>query len=201
MQYANRLCGSFFGATAMLAGLSLLDATLSCAAVETADRAPTDVVTSTWQHHKVTFSYFGFTSLYTCDGLEDHVRQILLHLGARRDVHVSASGCPGPYNTPSNSAWVAADFYALTPVADAGGSDTVSARWTPLEVTPRRPSLMGDGDCELIQEMKDLIIKNFSLRDIEYRTSCVPYQLFVDGFAVKGQILRALPLKSSTVKG
>ncbi len=29
---------------------------------------------------------------------------------------------------------------------------------------PRRPSFMGDGDCELVQEMKDFITKNFTLR-------------------------------------
>jgi hypothetical protein len=51
---------------------------------------------------------------------------------------------------------------------------------------------MGDGDCELIQGMKDLIIKNFSLRDIEYRTSCVPHEVSMDAYAVKGQALRAV---------
>jgi hypothetical protein len=53
---------------------------------------------------------------------------------------------------------------------------------------------MGDGDCELIQAMKDLVTKNFSLRDLEYRTDCVPHELMMDGFAVKGQALRALPV-------
>jgi hypothetical protein len=170
--------------------------TLTCAAIETADTAAGDIVNGAWQHHKVTFSYFGFTSLYTCDGLEDQVRQILLHIGARKDAKVTASGCPGPVGVPSQSAWVDADFYTLAPVAAADGSDTVKARWTSLEVRPRRPNFLGEGSCELIQEMKDLITRNFSLRDVDYRTSCFPNELTVDGFAVKGQALRALPLKS-----
>jgi hypothetical protein len=173
----------------------------AAAAPADAVTAPTDFVTGAWQHHKVTFSYYGFTSLFTCDGLEDHVRQILLYLGARRDAKVHASGCPGPYNTPSHSAWVDADFYALAPAADAHGADTVKARWTPLEVTPRRPVFMEDGDCELIQEMKDLITKNFTLRDIEYHADCVPHEQWVGSYAVKGQALRALPLKSNALKG
>jgi hypothetical protein len=172
--------------------------TLSGAAVEAADTASGDIVNGAWQHHKVTFSYFGFTSLYTCDGLEDEVRQILLHLGARKDAKVSASGCPGPVGVPSRSAWVDADFYTLAPVAAAGGSDTVKAQWTSLEVRPRRPTFLGEGACELIQEMKDLITQNFSLRDVDYRTSCFPNEVTVDGFAVKGQALRALPLKSTS---
>jgi hypothetical protein len=41
--------------------------------------------------------------------------------------------------------------------------------------------------------MKDLITQNFTLRDVEYRTSCYPHQISLDGFAVKGQTLRAMP--------
>jgi hypothetical protein len=196
-----------WGVLALLCGLSCgapsSDAADAAAAAPPADSvtAPADSVTGAWQHHKVTFSYYGFTSLFTCDGLEDHVRQILLYLGARRDAKVHARGCPGPYNTPSHSAWVDADFYALAPAADAGGADTVKARWTPLEMTPRRPGFMEDGDCELIQEMKDLIIKNFSLRNVEYRTSCVPHEVSMDAYAVKGQALRAVTPNLSAVKG
>jgi hypothetical protein len=148
-------------------------------------------VSGAWQHHQLTFSYFGFTTLYTCDGLEDQVRRILLHLGARKDVKVSAGGCPGPFSTPSRNALVTLDFYTLAPAADA--SDPVQARWTELELTPHRPGFMGDGDCELVQEMKDLITHNFSLRDVDYRTSCVPHQVTLNGFEFKGQALRALP--------
>jgi hypothetical protein len=150
------------------------------------------IVAGAWQHHKVKFDYVGFTALFTCDGLEDHVRQVLLHIGARKDVRVTANGCPGPIGAPSRTAWVTADFYTLAPAADAGRADTVKARWTPLEVTPRRPNFMGDGDCELIQEMKDAITQNFSLRDVEYRTSCYPRELSIDSFSIKGQALRAL---------
>jgi hypothetical protein len=192
-----------WGALAMLGSLSYAAAAgdAADAAAPVAESAPTDVVSGAWQHHKVTFDYYGFTSLFTCDGLDDQVRQILLHLGARRDAKVRASGCPGPYNTPSHNAWVDADFYTLAPAAAAKGSDTVKARWTSLEVTPRRPEFMGDGDCELIQEMKDLITKNFTLRDVEYRANCVPHELWMDSYAIKGQTLKAVPLKSIASKG
>jgi hypothetical protein len=170
---------------------------LGCAAIA-ADTAAGDIVSGAWQHHKVTFNYYGQTALYTCDGLEEQVRQILLHMGARQDAKVTASGCPGRFGTPSHTAWVDTDFYTLAPVAAAGGADTVKARWTSLDVSPRRPYFLGEGDCELIQEMKDLITQNFSLRDVDYRTSCFPNELTLDGFAVKGQTLKALPLKSGS---
>jgi hypothetical protein len=181
---------SLWGAVAVLGGLSC--GLPSNSAADAAATPAADIVTGSWQHHQVTFNYYGITSLYTCDGLEDQVRRILLHLGARKDAKVYASGCPGAYNAPSHSAWVKADFYTLAPAADAVGSNSVKARWTALEVTPRHPNFMGDGDCELIQGMKDLIVKNFSLRDIEYRTSCVPHEVSMDAYAVKGQALRAV---------
>jgi hypothetical protein len=187
MRHANQRWMRSCGAVATLGALSCWSA-MSCAAVETAP-PPTDIVSGAWQHHQLTFSYFGFTTLYTCDGLEDQVRRILLHLGARKDVKVSAGGCPGPFNTPSRNALVTLDFYTLAPSTD--GSATVKAQWTPFELTPHRPGFMGDGDCELIQEMKDLISRNFSLRGVDYRANCVPHQVTLDGFEVKGQALRA----------
>jgi hypothetical protein len=200
MQQANRPWASVLGATLALGALSSVRP-LNCAANERADASAGAIVTSAWQHHKATFSYFGVTTLFTCNALELHVRDLLVHIGARKDASVIAGGCPGPNGGPSHSALVTVDFYTLVPVADAGQSDTVKARWTPLEVTPRRPQFMGDGDCELMQGMKDVITQNFSLRDLEYRTSCYPHELSPDGFAVKGQALRAVTLTSSALTG
>ena len=195
MQHGNGLGASLTWAAALIAGVALLSPA-SHAAPQTADTPPTDVVSGVWEHHKASFNYFGVTTLYSCDGLEGQVAQILRHLGARRDVHVSAHGCPGPSYTPSHSASVDADFYTLAPVAGATGPDTVAARWAPVEVTTRRPYFMGQGDCELIEEMKDLITKNFSLRDVEYRTECVPRRPTVEPFSIKGQALTALQPQS-----
>jgi len=199
MSLANRPWTSVLGAMAVL-GIMSFGSPSTCLAAETADGAAADRVTGAWQHHAGTINYIGFTALYTCDGLEDRVRLILLHLGARKDMKVSARGCTGP-DTPSQTAWVDADFYTLAPVGAAGGSGAVKAQWTAVEVTPRHPNFMGDGDCELIQGMKDLITKNFSLRDIEYRTSCTPNYFTLDGFAIKGQALRAVPPTLNAFKG
>ena len=106
---------------------------LQSAAAETAPSPPADVVSGAWQHHKVTFAYIGFTAFFTCSGLENHVRQILVHFGARNDAMVTATGCPGPIDTPSGSAWVDADFYTLAAVDGPAGPDSVKARWTPLK--------------------------------------------------------------------
>jgi hypothetical protein len=173
MRRSNRPRTNAWGLASLLTGMMCLSAQ--------ADTAPPDDLAGAWQHHKASFNYFGSTTLYTCDGLRGKVKQILLSLGARKDLKVFAGGCFGPDSTPSRSVIVNMNFFTLAP-------RTANVRWAPVALTPRDPSFLGDGDCELIQEMKDLISKNFNVRDMEYTTDCVPGQIVRNSFAIKGQI-------------
>jgi hypothetical protein len=150
-------------------------------------------VAGTWQLHKDTFDYYGLTALVSCSSIEDHVKQILLHFGARKDARVYANGCPHGTLEPGRSAFVRAEFYTLAPAEDANAPGVVSAQWTSLEMSPRHPFFIGDGDCELVKEMKDFLSKNFSLRAVQYTTGCVPHELTLNGFSVKAEALKALP--------
>jgi len=156
------------------------------------------VVAGTWEHRQASFSYYGITSLYSCSGLETNIRQLLLHLGARKDLTVRAYGCPGGYDTPGRNAIVDVDFYSLTPSADANAANTVPARWTRVEVSANRPYFIDHGDCELITEMKDILSKNFSLRDLNYRTDCVPHEVTLNDFSVKAEVLKPLPASAAS---
>ena len=82
------------------AGAVLVGVLLSLSPVRAhgaADQAPAAVPVEpgAWKHHHVTFVYYGLTALYTCDGLEDKVAQILRFLGARKDVQVQAPAVRG----------------------------------------------------------------------------------------------------------
>jgi hypothetical protein len=168
-----------------------------CAAACVAPAPATNgkVVTATWQHHHVNFSYFGITTLYSCTGLENDIRSLLLYFGARKDAKVSAQGCPQGPDVPSRQAIINADFYSLTPgtAPNSPPSDVVQAQWVPVVVNPRQPYFMSGGDCELIFEMKDLISNNFSLRNLDYRTDCVPREINIEGFSIKAEALTARP--------
>jgi hypothetical protein len=181
-----------------LVALGIASATGSCLAAETLGSSQS--VASLWQHHQVNFTYYGITALYTCDSLETNIRGLLLYLGARNDAKVSALACPRGSSVPSRTAIVQTDFYTLAPSADASAPDAVQARWTSFEVNPWRPHFMGDGDCELIEEMQDLITKSFSLRDLKYRTDCVPRTINIHGFSIKAQALKAVtpPITGAT---
>ena len=184
MQRSNRASLSSAAALA-LAGIC----TVACVAPTTAPAPTGKVVTATWQHHQVNFSYFGITTLYSCTGLETDIRSLLLHFGARKDAKVTAQGCPEGPDVPGRYAIIDTDFYSLAPGSDS--SATVRAQWMPVIVSPRQPYFMSGGDCELISEMKDLITKNFSLSDLNYRTDCIPYEINVEDFKIEAQALKA----------
>jgi hypothetical protein len=155
-------------------------------------------VSGTWEHHHVSFNYYGITTLYSCDGLENNIRALLRHFGARKDAKVSARGCPHGTSIPGHYAIVDLDFYSLSPSTDATGDKIVQARWVPVLVSPTHPYFMSHGDCELIDELKDILSKNFSLRELSYRTDCVPHQLNIDDFGIKADALQALPAAAAS---
>ena len=178
--------------TAMAAFLTLSALPLVRAADDSSAAGP--VVAGTWEHRHASFSYYGITALYSCDGLEDNIRALLLHLGARKDdVKVNARGCPHGSSVPGHYAIVDVDFFSLSPSAGTDAANTVQARWMPVSVNPTHPYFMGHGDCELVDELKDIVSKNFSLRDLSYRTDCVPHQVNIDDFSVKAEVLKPLP--------
>jgi hypothetical protein len=81
---------------------------------------------ASWKHQQLKFNYTGFTAHYTCDGLEEKVKQVLRHFGAREGLKVRATGCSNP-NAPSPFAWVEADFDALVP--DSAGGVAAGPEW------------------------------------------------------------------------
>ena len=181
---------TFNGSAMQLAAsrLAVLLAPLTlCMLAGTATAAAADAPASAqWREQTLKFTYDGITTLYTCDGLEDKVRAILLEFGARKDLKVRATGCDRGMNLPSHFAWVEARYNALVP-----GEGTIKGQWSAVEIAPNRPFFMGAGECELIEQMRDALSKGFTLRNMQYRTSCTPHQISVGGFAVTAEVLKA----------
>jgi hypothetical protein len=182
---------------AAAAGLCLLGLTGPFAAAAAwADGALADgVPVGSWSPRKLQFAYVGMTTAYSCDSLERQVGRILRYFGARADLRVRATGCPGSLDSPSRNAWIDAQFQVLTPAADAHAPDAVPARWVAIDLSPRGPNFMDAGDCDLIQEMKPGILASFSLRDAVYRVSCFPHEANIDGFSIKGEALQPVVRK------
>jgi hypothetical protein len=180
-----------------LIGLRAAGMTLSFAVLAgpllAAATAPSDntAMPAQWRTQKLEFNYMALTAFYTCDGIESKVRLILLTLGARNDAKVQAVACDRASNKPEKIAWVKAEFSTLVPAADgAAPKDTVQAAWSNVLLAPNRPTEMGTGECELLEQMRPMIEKGFTMRNTAYHANCVPKQISVGDYSLRSDVLR-----------
>lgn len=164
---------------------ALLMASLLAAATAVAEPAQ-------WKSREINFNFMGWRTLYTCTGLEEKVRSILLELGARRgsSMKVQASGCVLSSSEPTKVARVSAKFQTLEPAS--GGA--VDAEWKAFRTRTSQLATLNTGDCELLETMKQALTTNFTLRNTEFRTSCVPGEPHVD---FRGEALTAPKLTAA----
>ena len=75
--------------------------------------------TGQWQPHELEFTYVGFTSHYSCDGLADKLALLLKVAGARADAKAVGGGCDHVLGGPSRVAHARLNFHTLAPAAPA----------------------------------------------------------------------------------
>jgi hypothetical protein len=160
-----------------------------------------DPVAAVWKEQRLTFTYMGRTSRYSCDGLRDKMLALLLDLGARRDLTISRVGCfedrssTRPDLSPSLSLVFSAPALpdpAAQPLHE-GDLAAVDARFEPFMLTSDVFRNLSVADCELVEEFARQILPKLSARDVKSDIACVPSQASGSRFIVSGQILRALP--------
>ena len=189
MQYRN--CLSMRAPT--LAACSLL---LSAAALAQAppQASPAPPAWAVWTPKELRFVYMGFTSHYSCDGLRDKMRVILLQLGARPDMKLRETPCAGQLGRPTEFPGVTVNMNVLTPfdAAKTNAAETpLPAHWKSVEISTDRDPLREAGDCELVEQVKSHVLPLFTTRNIEYRSTCIPNQLQVGGTLLKAEVLIA----------
>jgi hypothetical protein len=144
-----------------------------------------------WTSKELHFVYQGFTAKYSCDGLRDKMRQVLLALGARDDLQVRSYGCStssGPDPFPG----VRVQMNVLQPQAGAGGSaasGVVAAHWKPVTLSLDRDPLAAATDCELVEQVKRYVLPLFTTRNVQFRSACVPHQAAIGGTELRADVL------------
>ena len=131
-----------------------------------------------WQKHEYAFTFMGFTSTYSCDGLADKLKILLIAAGARRDAKAQAGACASGFGRPDKFARADLTFYTLAPIAgDTPSQDKpVDGVWRPVAFTERSPRELGIGDCELIEQFRSNVLSMFTARNVNNGTTCVPHQ-------------------------
>ena len=188
----------------------LLPAAAALGRAEAVSAAPADSQpaaeapqTARWSERKISFTYMGFTTHYSCEGLTDQVRHVLLELGARKsDMNVHELGCTTRVGEPTPFPAVAGTFYVLEPVppeqaySPAGVVGVVSAHWQPVDVRFDHSGLDMSGQCELLEQIKQHILPLFPARNVQFKSLCVPHELFAGGTSLRVEVL--MPDRRST---
>ena len=154
-----------------------------------------DAALAAWKRHQVEFTYMGFTTLYTCDGVKGKVRSLLRHLGAREDMKVTTSSCEFQPGDIARMPRVRLDFHApaLRASGDRDAGLPVPAEWKTIVIKRDQPRQLGIGDCELVEQFRDHVLPAFMTRNVTGHVSCVPHQLSGSRFDLRLQSLVALP--------
>ena len=159
-----------------------------------------NMLSAVWREQRFDFFYTGRTARYSCGGLRDKMRALLLELGARQDLKVAAIGCDetaprlGGDSLPNLhilfSSPVLPDTQAPPP--SQGASRGVDARYQPFTLSSDAFRNLGIGDCELVEEFVRQVLPRFATRGVKKDIACVPYQLTGSRFVVRGETLRAI---------
>lgn len=158
---------------------------------DTASQAPIAWKPAVWTPKEFEFVYMGFTTHYTCDGLRDTIREMLLALGARKeDLKVYETSCVN-FNRPDPFPGVKVKMSVLQPAPDNPGPDAqvVQAYWKPVKLPYRQTALDAAGQCELIEQFNHKVLPLFTTRNVDVKADCVPHQLEPLGTKLQAEVL------------
>lgn len=151
-----------------------------------------------WKEKHLEFLYIGRTARYSCEGLRDKMRALLLDLGARRDLKVSVVGCDESAPTRGSIGPRLGIVFSSPALPDAtakplhpGDLAGVDARFETFTLTSDAFRNYGIGDCELIEEFTRQILPKLTTRDVKQDITCLPNQFSGSRFFVRGEILKA----------
>ncbi len=141
----------------------------------------------------------GFTSTYSCDGLADKIKVLLIAAGARPDAKSRAGACASGFGRPDKFARAYLIFYTLAPASSIApeGGKPVAAVWKPVSFAYRSPRELGNGDCELIEQFHNNVLPLFTTRNVDNRTTCVPHQESGSNISLNFESLAALPPRAA----
>ncbi|HTV96654.1 MAG TPA: hypothetical protein VME42_11630 [Steroidobacteraceae bacterium] len=179
--------------------VSLAGVFLLCTA-SLADGGAAQPLPGTWQSHKYTFQFMGFTSTYSCDGLADKLRKLLLAAGARPDLKSEPGACASGFGRPDKFARADLTFSTLVP-AEGGGAHTVMGNWRSVVFAHHSPRDLGLGDCELVEQFRSQLLPMFTTSNIVNHTTCIPYQESGSTIDLQFDAFSAVPAKKRPAGG
>lgn len=152
-------------------------------------------IPASWQKHQVSFQYMGFTTTYSCDGLADKLKILLIAAGARADAKAQPGACAAPFGRPDKFARADLTFYTLAPLAQgaAATDKPVDAQWRAVTFGARSPRNLAIGDCEAVEQFRRDVLPMFTTRNLVDNTACIPHQESGSLIDLRFEVLAAVP--------
>jgi hypothetical protein len=150
-------------------------------------------VPAVWADKELTFVYQGFTTKYSCDGLRDKMRGVLLDLGAeKKSLKVLQLGCSSPAGRPDPFPGVRVKMRVLQPAGNSTDDKEppVPAHWQLLDLKFRDSFTMDSGECELMEQIRQKVLPQFSVRNVEFKSTCIPHQASPTRPILKSEVLK-----------
>ncbi len=181
--------------TLIISALLLSKAALADDPAPASIRAP-----GSWEKHQYSFVFMGFTTTYSCDGLADKLKVLLLAAGARADAKSRSGACAAGYGRPDKFARSDLTFYTLKPL---GGDPTANEKpvagfWRPVTFARRSPWELAIGDCELVEQFRNSVLPMFATRNVQESTTCIPHQESGSVIDLKFESFAAAPAGPAT---
>lgn len=155
------------------------------------------VVEAVWKPQRINFVYRGYSTLYSCGGLQDKLEKILTTVGARGDIELRAYSCDDQLSvarfqialaspveaTPENVAALTSYETRDELVARVRGERLASAEdlqrfpavWKTISFSRSRELKLAPGDCELVLELRRQILQRMSVQVVTDRVRCSPF--------------------------
>jgi hypothetical protein len=173
---------SLFLSLPVLASLALAPA---CSHAGEAD------VQAAWKRHEIEFTYMGFTTRYSCEGLQGKVRLLLQASGARPGFAVTTLSCAAGSGRVTEFPRVRLVFHA--PELAVKGSEAAAAatlaHWQRVSLSRNQPRDLETGDCELVEQFRDRVLGAFTTRNVMSDINCIPHQLAGSSFRLDYEVL------------
>jgi hypothetical protein len=164
--------------SALIACASVLTGAAFTGAPAHAEDSASSAGPGTWQTHKYSFQFMGFTTTYSCDGLADKLRVLLLAAGARGDLKSQPGACASGFGRPDKFARAELTFSTLAPAAGdtAAAAKPVNGAWRPVLFTSHSPRDLRLGDCEVVEQFRSQVLPMFATRNVVSNITCIPHQ-------------------------
>jgi hypothetical protein len=152
-------------------------------------------VAATWKRHEIEFTYMGFTTRYSCEGLRSKLRLLLQASGARPDFAVNTRSCASGPGEMAEFPRVQVVFHVpeMPPAGNHVAGESTAARWKKVDLRRHQPTDLEIGDCELVEQFRDRVLAAFTTRNLVSEINCIPHQLAGSSFRLEYEVLVGLP--------